>query len=57
MIKSQTRFLVLPFDCSLILFFQFSDVFLKYSDLFPAGNYMFKVNNRNTRAKCECIQS
>ena len=19
----------------------------------PAGNYMFKVNNRNTRAKCE----
>ena len=21
--------------------------------LFPAGNYMFKVNNRNTRARCE----
>ena len=20
---------------------------------FPAGNYMFKVNNRNTRARCE----
>ena len=20
---------------------------------FPAGNYMFKVNNRNTRTKCE----
>ena len=19
----------------------------------PAGNYMFKVNNKNTRAKCE----
>ena len=20
---------------------------------FPAGNYMFKVNNRNTRTRCE----
>ena len=20
---------------------------------YPAGNYMFKVNNRNTRARCE----
>ena len=20
---------------------------------YPAGNYMFKVNNRNTKAKCE----
>ena len=24
-----------------------------FSDLFPAGNYMFKVNNRNTRTRCE----
>ena len=25
--------------------------------LFPAGNYMFKVNNRNTRARCEiCLK-
>ena len=22
-------------------------------DSFPAGNYMFKVNNRNTRTECE----
>ena len=22
-------------------------------DIAPAGNYMFKVNNRNTRAMCE----
>ena len=22
-------------------------------DLYPTGNYMFKVNNRNTRTKCE----
>ena len=22
-------------------------------DAFPAGNYMFKVNNRNTRTRCE----
>ena len=22
-------------------------------DIYPAGNYMFKVNNRNTRAKFE----
>ena len=22
-------------------------------NLFPAGNYMFKVNNRNTRTRCE----
>ena len=28
-----------------------------YMDIFsftkPAGNYMFKINNRNTRARCE----
>ena len=23
------------------------------NNLFPAGNYMFKVNNRNTRTGCE----
>ena len=23
------------------------------SSIFPAGNYMFKVNNRNTRTRCE----
>ena len=30
-------------------------IFLKYLLLihFPAGNYMFKVNNRNTRTRCE----
>ena len=22
-------------------------------EIIPAGNYMFKVNNRNTRARCE----
>ena len=25
----------------------------KMHDQFPAGNYMFKVNNRNTRTRCE----
>ena len=24
---------------------------------YPAGNYMFKVNNRNTRTRCEIVQS
>ena len=24
-----------------------------YINIFPAGNYMFKVNNRNTRTRCE----
>ena len=58
MIKGQTRFLVLLFDRSLILFFQFSDVSLKYSNLFPVGNFIFKVDNRNIRAKCEiCSKS
>ena len=28
----------------------FGDMILYY---FPAGNYMFKVNNRNTRTSCE----
>ena len=23
------------------------------NDVIPAGNYMFKVKNRNTRARCE----
>ena len=22
---------------------------------YPAGNYMFKVNNRNTRTRCEIV--
>ena len=26
---------------------------LKYLSHLPAGNYMFKVNNRNSRARCE----
>ena len=26
---------------------------LAYSSYIPAGNYMFKVNNRNTRTRCE----
>ena len=25
----------------------------KYIHLFPAGNSMFKINNRNTRTRCE----
>ena len=25
----------------------------KYDTYNPAGNYMFKVNNRNTRTRCE----
>ena len=28
-------------------------IFKKISGSFPAGNYMFKVNNRNTRTRCE----
>ena len=28
-----------------------------WDELYPAGNYMFKVNNRNTRARCEiCLK-
>ena len=27
--------------------------FLKTTNCNPAGNYMFKVNNRNTRSMCE----
>ena len=30
--------------------FQFAPVYLTVN---PAGNYMFKVNNRTTRARCE----
>ena len=25
---------------------------IKFASSFPAANYMFKVNNRNTRARC-----
>ena len=25
----------------------------KYLRIYPAGNYMFKVNNRDTRTRCE----
>ena len=24
-----------------------------FVELYPAGNYIFKVNNRNTRTRCE----
>ena len=31
--------------------------FLVYCVIYPAGNYMFKVNNRTTRARCEkCLK-
>ena len=31
----------------------FHSTILKPFQLDPAGNYMFKVNNRNTRTRCE----
>ena len=31
-----------------------SDSLMSYADsIYPAGNYMFKVNNRNSRTRCE----
>ena len=27
--------------------------FFDISQIYPAGNYMFKVNNRNTRTRCD----
>ena len=30
-----------------------SSVFETLKTTIPAGNYMFKVNNRNTRTRCE----
>ena len=35
---------------SLVFFFFFT---FRSKGLFPGGNYMFKVNNRNTRTRCE----
>ena len=32
---------------------QFEQVEMTKNRHFPAGNYMFKVNNRNTRTRCE----
>ena len=26
---------------------------VSFDSIFPAGNYVFKVNNRNTRTRCE----
>ena len=59
-------YLILPMDCSLpvestpqIHFENASDKDVdetsrkSYVDYYPAGNYMFKVNNRNTRTRCE----
>ena len=57
MIKGQTRFLVLLFDCSLILFFQFSDVSLKYSNLFPFGNFIFKLTIETLEQSVKYVQS
>ena len=38
-----------------LLFKLFSSMIqpLKYSNIYPAGNCMFKVNNRNTRKRCQ----
>ena len=35
-----------------------SDSLMSYADsIYPAGNYMFKVNNRNSRTRCElCLK-
>ena len=30
-----------------------TDIYWKLTARIPAGNYMFKVNNRNTRTRCE----
>ena len=37
---------------SLTIFVKASSVILRGSDI-PVGNYMFKVNNRNNRTRCE----
>ena len=29
--------------------------FPNFDKIFPVGNYMFKVNNRNTRTRCEGV--
>ena len=33
--------------------FQYKHFAKAWDQLYPAGNYMFKVNNRNSRARCE----
>ena len=45
-----------------LLYLQKSELYLQYVNLaiargYPAGNYMFKVNHRNTRTRCEiCLK-
>ena len=39
---------------SSVWFFQSFDYSWKYAAAeFPVGNYMFKINNRNTRTRCQ----
>ena len=40
------------FGCSIKCFRDLGKVHL-WNGNFPAGNYMFRVNNRNTRTRCE----
>ena len=40
-----------PWYSHVALFIQPYTVFIQY--IYPVGIYMFKVNNRNTRSKCE----
>ena len=44
---------VLSYKRKVINLETFLTEFLYSPEIFTAGNYMFKVNNRNTRARCE----
>ena len=46
--SAKTFGLVFVLLTSLVFFFTF-----RSKGLFPGDNYMFKVNNRNTRTRCE----
>ena len=36
-----------------VILLSFRNRFVEEIDCYPAGNYIFKVNNRNTKTKCE----
>ena len=37
--------------------FKMSNIATYVDDDIPSGNYMLKINNRNTRTRCEYVQS
>ena len=62
-IKKRLNFLFMEILCEIVranglsyimLMFPFISVLLsEFAPKYPANNYLFKVNNRNTRNKCE----